>query len=229
MKWDFYNIKFDYMYSTALMQKSIPHMKKFYNWIQSEAPRPTPDEAKSKKPNYYLTRYQAACILGDWSVGVRSMGQIIKDISSKATSSNATRNDFFMHYTLRALELPASNPNFGLIFKIVDKLIAEFPKSEMAPPIFANWNILSFRYKNCESGTTFLDDQDFIFASDKIKGEDGFYTFYPQATTLTSRINKKINIWGRVCQIVSPVFGAAGLYICAIFSFIFFWIFFLIG
>merc|ERR1712083_1181034 len=48
-----------------------------------------------------------------------------------------------------------------------------------APPVFTNWNIVSFKYKNAES-------------------------------TMTSRINKKINIWGRVCQIVSPVFGAAG-------------------
>ena len=140
------------------------------------------------------------------------MGQIIKDISSKATSSNATRNDYFMHYTLRALELPASNPNFGLIFKMVNKLQEEFPLQELAPPQFANWNILSFKYKNMDNDImSHLVDQDFIWASDKIKDEDGWYKFYPQATTMTSRLNKKINIWGRVCQMVSPVFGAAGL------------------
>ena len=116
-------------------------MKKFYRWIESETPRATPDDASSRKPNYYLTKYQAACILGDWQNGVKTVGQIIKDISSKATATNATRSDYFMHYTLRALELPASNPNFGLIFKIVDKLQSEFAISEMQRPIFANWNI----------------------------------------------------------------------------------------
>merc|ERR1712154_374971 len=124
---------------------------------------------------------------------------------------NATRNDYFMHYTLRALELPASNPNFGLIYKIIDKLILEFPKSELPPPIFANWNILSFKYRNTDKeNNSYLQDQEFIFASDKIKDDDGYYKFYPQQSTLTSRLNKKINIWGRVCQMVSPVFGAAG-------------------
>eukprot|EP01084_Bolivina_argentea_P317780 551002_1 len=53
-------------------------------------------------------------------------------------------------------------------------------------------------------------DQDYIFATDKIRDNDGFYKFYPQQTTMTARLNKKINIWGRVCQMVSPVFGAAG-------------------
>ena len=185
-------------------------MKKFYRWIRSETPRATPEDATSRKPNYYLTRYQAACILGDWSDGVKSMGQIIKDISSKATSSNATRNDYFMHYTLRALELPASNPNFGLIYKMVDKLIKEFPITELPPPQFNNWSILSFKYRNQDRKSNYLIDQEFIFASDKIKDEEDFYKFYPQQTTLTSRLNKKINIWGRVCQMVSPVFGAAG-------------------
>eukprot|EP01084_Bolivina_argentea_P114432 203723_1 len=39
IKWDYYNIKFDYIYSTALLQKSIPHMKKFYHDINKETPR----------------------------------------------------------------------------------------------------------------------------------------------------------------------------------------------
>eukprot|EP01084_Bolivina_argentea_P079058 143465_1 len=211
VKWDYYNIKFDYMYSTALLQKSIPHMKQFYKWIQSETPRPTPDDAKSRKPNYHLTRYQAACILGDWEEGVRTTGQLIKDLSSKATASTATRNDFFMHYTLRALELPASNPNFGLIYKIVDRLLAEFPKTEQPPPVFTNWSILSFKYRNTDyKNNTYLQDQEFVFASDKIKDADGYYTLYPTTSTLNTRLHKKINIWGRVCQMVSPVFGAAG-------------------
>ena len=187
-------------------------MKKFYRWIRSETPRATPDDATSRKPNYYLTRYQAACILGDWSDGVKSMGQIIKDISSKATSSNATRADYFMHYTLRALELPAANPNFGLVYKMVDTLIAEFPLEELPPPQFTEWSILSFRYKNIDpTMTNYLMDQEFIYASDRIKDDHGWYTFYPQTSTIPSRLNKKINIWGRVCQMVSPVYGAAGL------------------
>ena len=95
-----------------------------------------------------MTQYQAACILGDWSDGVKSLGQIIEDISSKATSSNALQNDYFMHYTLRALEFPASNPNFAVIYKIVDKLIEEFPITELPPPQFDNWDILSFKYRN---------------------------------------------------------------------------------
>eukprot|EP01083_Nonionella_stella_P193892 715548_1 len=210
IKWDYYNIKFDYMYSTALLQKSIPHMKKFYSDINKETPRTTPEDAKSRKPNYYLTKYQAACILGDWEEGIKTAGQIIRDISNKATSSTATRNDYFMHYTLRALEMPASNPNFGLIYKIVEKLINEFPLSLLPPPVFANWNILSFKYKNVEKNVSYLTDQEFIYASDKIKDDDQYYVFYPQTSSLTSRINKKINIWGRVCQVVSPVFGAAG-------------------
>merc|ERR1719295_182632 len=212
MKWDYYNIKFDYLYSTALLQQSIPHMKQFYRWICSESPRSVPEDASSRKPNYHLTKFQAACILGDWKDGVKTVGQRLKALASNAGTAGGatTRSDYFMHYTLRALELPASNPNFGLLYKIVDKLETEFPALDLPPPQFGKWNILSFKYKNVEDGTSYLQDQDFIFASDKIKGDDGWYTFYPQDSTMTSRIPKKVHIWGRVCQLVSPVFGAAG-------------------
>ena len=192
--------------------RSIPHMKQFYRWIRSETPRSAPEDASSRKPNYHLTKYQAACILGDWKDGVKTVGQRLKALSANAASSGtATRNDYFMHYTLRALELPSSNPNFGLMYKIVDKLEAEFPPFDLPPPQFGSWQILSFKYRNSEEGTSYLQDQDFIFASDKIKGDDGWYTFYPQQSTMTSRLPKKVHIWGRVCQMVSPVFGAAGL------------------
>ena len=114
-----------------------------------------------------------------------------------------------MHYTLRSLELPASNPNFGLIYKIVDKLQKEFKYQELPPPIFINWNILQFRYKNTDQDVKLPDlDKPFIYAVDQIKDNDGYYNFYK--STMTSRLNKKINIWGRVCQMVSPVFGRAG-------------------
>jgi len=216
LKWDFYNIKFDYLYSTALLQQSIPHMKQFYRWICGETPRSVPEDASSRKPNYYLTKYQAACILGDWKDGVKTVGQRLKALSNNGATAGGgsgaatTRSDYFMHYTLRALELPTSNPNFGLMYKIVDKLEAEFPPMDLPPPQFGSWSILSFKYKNSEDGTSYLQDQDFIFASDKIKGDDGWYTFYPQQSTMTSRLPKKVQIWGRVCQMVSPVFGAAG-------------------
>jgi len=212
LKWDYFNIKFDYLYSTALLQQSIPHMKQFYRWIRSVTPRAAPEDATSRKPNYLLTKFQAACILGDWKDGVKAVGQRIKALSSAAASSGAgaSRSDYLMHYTLRALELPASNPNFGLMLRIVDKLEAEFPPFDLPPPCFTNWNVLSFKYRNTTEGTSYLNDQDFIFATDKIRGDDGWYTFYPQQSTMTARIPKKVAIWGRVCQMVSPVFGAAG-------------------
>eukprot|EP01084_Bolivina_argentea_P317778 551000_1 len=66
-------------------------------------------------------------------------------------------------------------------------------------------------YKNIDkSVTSSLIDQDFVVATERSKDKYGFYNFYPQQST-TSRINKKINIWGRVCQMISPVVGTSGL------------------
>jgi len=220
LKWDFFNIKFDYLYSTALLQKSIPHMRRFYKWVRSVPARPTPESASSRKPNFLLTQFQAACILGDWE-GVQTLGAQIEALSKTATSATAPRNDYLMHYTLRALELPSSNPNFGLMLKLVEKLKAEFDPLTISPPIFAEWRMLSFKYRNraldAPAGSTtyslsqgWLADQDFVFASDKILGENGWYTFFPCASALNQRISKKVCLWGRVAQMVSPVLGAAG-------------------
>jgi len=208
VKWDHYNIKFDYLYSTALLQRSIPYMKKFYQWVCGETPRPIPDDASSRKPNYYMTRFQAACVLGDWQDGVKHVGSTIKALGSGGGSS---KTDYFMHYMLRALEMPMSNPNFGLVYHCVDRLQREFAALEAPPPMFGSWSVLSFKYRNTDARSTCNIDQEFICASEKMVDDDGFYTFYPAPqASFTTRVPRKLMLWGRVCQMVSPILGAAG-------------------
>ena len=120
-----FNLKFDFMYSIALLQRSIPHMKKFWNFLHNTEPRSPPKAPEfaggqfpptRKKDNYQLTRYQAACILGNWTE-VKSVGRKLQQIAD-SSAHVSPKDNYMLNYTLRAMEMPQSNANFGQMYKL---------------------------------------------------------------------------------------------------------------
>lgn len=221
-EWGYYNIKFDYMYTIALLSKSVPHMRVFYKWLLSEDAnvRHPPPKNSTRKQNYYLTRFQTACILGQWSDVYRMAAHIRRLIKGKNIEQSSTpgndesllpRSDYFMYYTLRAMEQPTSNPNFSIIYQSLPYLEQEFgPPSMLAPPVFTTLHVYQYRYRNVDENVTQIVNNSFVFTSDKFLDDDGYYKWYPMQSAVIARVPKVITIWGRICQMVSPLTGTAG-------------------
>ena len=212
IEWDLYNIKFDLLFSIAMLQQSIPHLKVFYKWVSDETPKQPPSINDSnntgnitnsfsnipKKNNYLLTRYQSACILGDWN-NVQAIGKMIQKL----------KNDYFITYNFRSLELPTKNPNYGLIYNMVPIISQKFERNMSVPPMFDTWSIPSFKYKPINCGNiTSKEVSQYVYANDKIMDNNGFYVFYPTQNMLMTRQPNVIKIWGKICQFISPLSGS---------------------